>query len=145
MTIDDFTSEPKSSVGFISFTGHSKMVAGKIGLLERDVMSDADIYAKIETLDLDERLSVIKQLGSHLEEEHYHLFVDALASTLVGGILDVTGWNRLSIKAVLVVCSERNLSIAFKNGERTISPVSYPTEGPLLETFVDAILTGRWI
>ena len=92
----------------------------------------------------DERENMLHEIAASLTLEEAHHFADILASTLKEGTLIVTGWTREAVKSALVVCSEKNLSISFKNGERTIAPVTYPKEGPMLEMFVNAIMTGEW-
>lgn len=103
-----------------------------------------ELFLKWESANENEREKIIDELGRRLTVEHYHLFADILAESIKTGILTVTGWTREAVKAALIVCSENNLSMTFKNGERTVAPVSYPKEGPMLEMFVNAIMTGEW-
>ncbi len=112
--------------------------------MEREDASSAEVYSRLTFLERNERMQAILKLGVSLANNDYHRFVDLLVATLEDGTLDTTGWNRLAIKAALVVCSERNLSVSFKNGERVTSPVTYPKEGPLLDLFVESIFTGVW-
>lgn len=103
-----------------------------------------DLLLKWEESDEEERNNIVDQIGRRLTVEHYHLFADILAESIKTGTLEVTGWTREAVKAALVVCSEKELSVTFKNGSRTVAPVSYPKEGPMLEMFVNAIMTGEW-
>ncbi|MDF1539679.1 MAG: hypothetical protein P1Q69_12335 [Candidatus Thorarchaeota archaeon] len=103
-----------------------------------------DFLSKWEEADEIERHEIVDQIGRRLTVEYYHLFADILADSIKTGTLDVTGWTREAVKAALVVCSEKNLSVTFKNGNRTVAPVSYPREGLMLEMFVNAIMTGVW-
>ncbi len=103
-----------------------------------------ELLLRWENADGYERQQIMGLIGCRLTIENYHLFSDILAESLRSGILDVTGWTSEAVKAALVVCSEKNLSVSFKNGERTVAPVSYPKEGPMLEMFVNAIMTGEW-
>ena len=102
------------------------------------------LFDEWEAADEDRRKSIVSEIAQRLTLEEYHHFADILASHMKEGILDVTGWTREAVKAALVVCSEKNLSVSFKNGERTVAPVTYPKEGPMLEMFVNAIMTGEW-
>jgi len=103
-----------------------------------------ELFLSWEGTDAEGRQQIVDQIGRRLTLERYHLFADILAETIKTGTLDVTGWTREAVKAALVVCSEKDLSVTFKNGDRTVAPVSYPKEGPMLEMFVNAIVTGEW-
>ncbi|MHA2426320.1 MAG: hypothetical protein ACXAEF_16140 [Candidatus Thorarchaeota archaeon] len=102
------------------------------------------LFIEWEEADDERRLVIVSEIARTLTLDEYHHFADILAMSLREGILDVTGWTREAVKAALVVCSEKNLSVSFKNGERTVAPVAYPKEGPMLEMFVNAIMTGEW-
>lgn len=103
-----------------------------------------ELILEWESASQERRLELVQLMASALTNDSYHRFTDLLVSTLRPGILDVTSWNRLAVKAALIVCSERDISVTFKNGTRTLAPVTYPKEGPLLEMFVDAIMLGKW-
>lgn len=102
------------------------------------------LFIEWEEADEERRSTIVDQIARSLTLDDYHLFADILASSIKEGTLEVTGWTREAVKAALTVCSERNLSVSFKNGDRTVAPVAYPKEGPMLEMFVNAIMTGEW-
>ncbi|MHA1909033.1 MAG: hypothetical protein ACW98Y_17160 [Candidatus Thorarchaeota archaeon] len=102
------------------------------------------LFDEWEEADEERQKVIVSEIARTLTLDEYHHFADILASSLKEGTLDVTGWTREAVKAALVVCAEKNLSVSFKNGERTVAPVAYPKEGPMLEMFVNAILTGEW-
>ena len=112
--------------------------------MNRDRGSVKELIHEWEAASDNERHRIVDEIGRELTLDDYHLFADVLAESLKPGTLDVTGWTREAVKAALVVCSEKNLSVTFRNGERSIAPVSYPKEGPMLEMFINAILTGEW-
>ncbi|MFW9921112.1 MAG: hypothetical protein ACFFED_16035 [Candidatus Thorarchaeota archaeon] len=144
MTEDDSAGDYPSNTAFISIEMDILRGARKRGPMETDEVSSEELYRRLDSLDIEDRLSIIQELGLTLSEEYYHHFVDALVTTLSGGTLDVTGWTRLAVKAALVVSSERDLPVSFRYEDRTISPVSYPKDGILLDMFVDSIITGKW-
>ena len=144
MTEDDSASYPHSNIGFLSFGRNVMRGVSKRGPAVNGTVSNDDLYQRLESLDISERLVLIRKLGRELTSEDFHSFIDALVDSLTGGTLDVTGWNRLAIKAAIMVCSERDLPVSFRYGERTISPISFPKDGALLEMFVDSIITGKW-
>lgn len=144
MADDETMSSPRQDVGFLNAGAAVGWGAIEVGPMEREDARSADVHSQLASLDRNERMQAILKLGVSLADTDYHRFVDLLVATLEDGILDITGWNRISIKAALVVCSERDLSVSFKNGERVTSPVTYPKEGPLLDLFVESIFTGVW-
>ncbi len=144
MTEDDSASNPCESAGFLSFGKDVLWGASKRGPAVEDIVSNEDLYQRLDSLDIVERLVIIQKLGLSVTAENYHSFVDALVASLTSGTINVTGWNRLAIKAAIVVCSERDLPVSFKYEDRTISPISFPKDGVLLEMFVDSIITGKW-
>ncbi len=102
------------------------------------------LFFEWDSADEGRRSAIVDQIARTLTLYDYHLFADILASSIKEGTLEVTGWTREAVKAALTVCAERNLSVSFKNGDRTVAPVAYPKEGPMLEMFVNAIMTGEW-
>ncbi len=80
-------------------------------------------------------------IGRSVTEESYPRFLEFLDGVLIDTLLDVTGWTRFAVKAAVIICSRRGLSVTFKTGNRITSPVSYPREGPLLEFLVDTIIS----
>ena len=135
----------RKNIGFITLGAEFKWGVNKIGPMVENELSMRELFEKLDTLDdISERLSVIQELAPSLSIDEYHRFIDALVDTLMSGTLDVTGWNKLAVKAAIVVCSERDLAISFKNGDRIISPVSYPNTDPLLDMFADSVMTGKW-
>ncbi len=144
MAEDETTSSPHQDAGFLNSGAAIGWGASEVGPMEREEASSADVYSQHASLDRNERMQAILKLGVSLASKDYGGFVDLLVATLEDGTLETTGWNRIAIKAALVVCSERNLSVLFKNGERVTSPVTYPKVGPLLDLFAESIFTGVW-
>jgi hypothetical protein len=134
----------KESVAFLTLRDVLRWGVNKVGPMEKGELSADEEFDRLESMTIEERILKIQELGKSLNEHFYHRFVDALVATLSSGTLDVSGWTRLAIKAAIVVCSERDLPVAFKNKNRTVSPVSYPKEGPLLDMFVESIFSGKW-
>jgi hypothetical protein len=137
-------SPPHQDAGFLNADASVGLGASEVGLMERKDASNSDMYIELAALERSQRMEAGLRLGVSLPEKDYHRFVDLLVVTLEDGTLDITGWNRVAIRAALVVCSERDLSISFKNGDRVTIPITYPKEGPLLDLFVESIFTGVW-
>ncbi len=83
-------------------------------------------------------------LGPQIKKADVFNFERLLRTVDMTGDIDVTGWPRYSVKSLMRVCAEGKTWITVKNGERLLSPVSYPADGPILEKFVEVVMTGEW-
>jgi hypothetical protein len=96
-----------------------------------------------EELDLDEELMQVEQLGRIVTKEQSQRFEQLVRKHVKSGVIDVTGWSIEAVRVLLLVCRDEGLTITFKNGERYSTPIRYP-EGPMFETLVKSIMTGKW-
>ena len=103
-----------------------------------------DLLEQARSADPIEGRLIMSKLGAQVEDYEFILFKELANELLISGTIDVTGWTRFAIKAAVTVCSERKLNVSFKNEDRTLSMVSFPNEGPLLEVIVDGIMSGEW-
>ena len=90
------------------------------------------------------RMEIALILGLQIKKADVFNFERLLRTIDLTGDIDVTGWPRYSVKSLMRVCAECKTWITIKNGERLLSPVSYPADGPILEKFVEAVMTGEW-
>ena len=90
------------------------------------------------------RRELTLQLAPLINKVDVHNFEKLLRTIDLTGNHDVTGWPRHSVRSLLSICAENKTWITVKNGERFLSPVSYPKDGLLLENFVDAVMTREW-
>ncbi|MGD2072225.1 MAG: hypothetical protein PVG65_01905 [Candidatus Thorarchaeota archaeon] len=96
-----------------------------------------------EGLDLNVGLMQIEQLGKIVTKKQSQRFEQLVRKYVKSGVIDVTGWSIEAVRALLLVCREKGLTITFKTGERYSTPVKYP-DGPLFEILVKSIMTGKW-
>ena len=71
-------------------------------------------------------------------------FSSLLQTITLQGTIDVTGWNRDALRTLLQACRDRNMDVPIKYDDRYLSPVTLPRDGPLLDSFIEAVLTGKW-
>lgn len=90
------------------------------------------------------RIELAFILGCLINKYETERFASLLKTIGFRGTVDVTGWNKDSVKTLLQVCRDMNTDMTIKYGERFLSPVTLPRDGPLLDSFVDAVLTGEW-
>jgi len=83
-------------------------------------------------------------LGCLINKYETESFESLLKTIGFQGTVDVTGWNRISVKILVQICRDRNADTTIKYGEKFLSPVTLPRDGSLLDSFVDAVLTGEW-
>ena len=103
-----------------------------------------DLLEQARLADPIEGRLILNKLGTRVDGSEYILFKELANDLLISGTVDVTGWTRFAIKAAVIVCSERKLNVSFRNEDRTLSMVSFPNEGPLLEAIIDGIKSGEW-
>ncbi|MHA1636506.1 MAG: hypothetical protein ACTSUB_00680 [Candidatus Thorarchaeota archaeon] len=117
-----------------------------LGLIEvhDDQHNLIDLLNRVREAEPQEGLELFTRIGRLIEEPEFDAFKELAEDILVSGAIDIENWTRTAMRAVIMVCSERGINISFKNGERTLSFVSYPKKGVLLESFIDGIITGEW-
>ena len=103
-----------------------------------------DLLEQARLADPTEGRLILSKLGTRVDDSEFILFKELANDLLISGTVDVTGWTRFAIKATVIVCSERKLNVSFRNEDRTLSMVSFPNEGPLLEAIIDGIKSGEW-
>ncbi|MHA1480924.1 MAG: hypothetical protein ACTSQZ_05835 [Candidatus Thorarchaeota archaeon] len=103
-----------------------------------------DLLEQAKSADPIEGRLILSKLGAQVEDSEFILFKELANDLLISGTVDVTRWTRFAIKAAVIVCSERKLNVSLKNEDRTLSMVSFPNEGPLLEAIIDGIKSGEW-
>ena len=59
----------------------------------------------------------------------------------LSGIVDITNWSRDAIYTLLEFLNEAQQTVSLKKGTRYFTPILVP-EGHLLDSFVDAIVSG---
>lgn len=90
------------------------------------------------------RIELALILGCLINKYEAERFTSLLKTIDFRGTVDVTGWNRESAKALIQVCRDRNIDITIKYEQRFLSPVTLPRDGPLLDSFIESLLTGNW-
>ena len=90
------------------------------------------------------RKEIVLALGPRIMKADTFNFERLLRTVDMTGDIDVTGWPQYSVRSLIRVCAECKTWIAIKNGERFLSPVSLPVEGPFLEQLIKAVMTGEW-
>ncbi len=108
---------------------------------EREVVS---LFSEAQRSNEVRRKEIALILGLRIKKVDMYNFERLLRTVDMTGDVDVTGWPRYSVRALLRVCSENKTWIAVKNEDRSLSPVLYPSDGPLFEIFVNAVMTGEW-
>ena len=112
--------------------------------VQNDQHTLLDLFNQVREAEQKEGLELFTRIGRLIEESDFTDFKELAEELLVAGTIDIENWTRTAVKAVILVCSERDRNISFKNGERTLSFVSYPKKGILLEAFIDGLITGEW-
>lgn len=83
-------------------------------------------------------------LGCVINSSEIKEFGSLLGTITLQGTIDVTGWNRDALRTLLQVCRDRNMDVTIKYDDRYLSPVTLPRDGPLLDSFIEAVFTGKW-
>ena len=94
----------------------------------------------VDIEDKQTRIEVLGRLVSNQNQAHFERMIRGM---LWSGVVDITDWTFEAVRALVIVCSEENLIITFKRGNRYFMPIHYP-QGPLLESFARAIMTGQF-
>ncbi|MDF1537374.1 MAG: hypothetical protein P1Q69_00505 [Candidatus Thorarchaeota archaeon] len=110
---------------------------------EQENMID-EFFQEAKRANEERRKELALILGCVINKSEAERFTSLLKTIDFRGTVDVTGWNRASVKTLLQISRDRNNDTTIKYGERYLSPVTLPRDGPLLDSFVDAIFTGEW-
>jgi hypothetical protein len=95
-----------------------------------------------ETEDNTERVR-IEALGRVVNIQNRDHFERILRERNWSGAIDITGWTLDAVKALVVVCADRNLSITIKHGSRYFMPIRFPKKR-MLDSFAEAIIEGKF-
>ncbi|MGY5852020.1 MAG: hypothetical protein RTU92_00465 [Candidatus Thorarchaeota archaeon] len=90
---------------------------------------------------MDERRVRMEYLGKIVTDSNGGKFEELVRSTVKSGVVDITGWTVTSVKILLTVCREEELTITLKNGDRYSTPVRYP-DGPMFDVLVKTVMNG---
>ena len=85
----------------------------------------------------------VESLGRIVKEIQRPHFEKLLRESISSGVIDITDWTIVAVRALLKVCAEDNLRISLKDGTRYFMPVRYP-KGQMLESLANAIVSGEW-
>ncbi len=96
------------------------------------------------SMDPDQESALIRleNLGRYITSENKAIFKEVISRVPLSGVINITNWTREAIYELLSFLHESHQSIALKNGSRYFTPVIFP-QGPLLDSLVDAIVTGE--
>ncbi|MGY5876687.1 MAG: hypothetical protein RTU30_13145 [Candidatus Thorarchaeota archaeon] len=84
------------------------------------------------------REGLMHRIATRDEVPHEPFFEKLVDSVIRSGVVDITGWNKIAVKVLLRVCSEREGTFTFVNDGMSISFVRYP-EGPIFDQMAEAI------
>jgi len=85
----------------------------------------------------------IEALGRVVNEQNRDHFERILRERPWSGAIDITGWTLDAVKALVVVCADKNLSTTIKHGSRYFMPIRFPKKR-MLESFAEAIIEGKF-
>ena len=85
----------------------------------------------------------IESLGKFVNEQNRDQFERILRERTWNGAIDITGWTLDAVKALIIVCADKNLSITIKHGSRYFMPICFPKRR-MLESFAEAIIEGKF-
>jgi hypothetical protein len=85
----------------------------------------------------------IEALGRVVNEQNRNHFERILRERTWSGAIDITDWTLDAVKALVIVCADKNLSITIKHGSRYFMPIRFPKRR-MLESFAEAIVEGKF-
>jgi hypothetical protein len=91
----------------------------------------------------DDRLIRVQTLGRIISKVNQVQFEKLVRTSIISGVVDVTGWTLEAVKVLLKVCAEEELRVTIKDGTRYFMPVRYP-KGSMMESLAEAIVSGEW-
>jgi hypothetical protein len=93
--------------------------------------------------DFDDRIIRVQTLGRIISKVNRIQFEKLVRTSIISGVVDITGWTLEAVKTLLKVCAEEELRVTIKDGTRYFMPVRYP-KGPMMESLAEAIVSGEW-
>ena len=93
--------------------------------------------------EFDDKRIRVQTLGRIISKANRAQFEQLIRSSIISGVVDITGWTLEGVKALLKVCAEEELRITIKDETRYFMPVRYP-KGPMMESLANAIVSGEW-
>ncbi len=93
--------------------------------------------------EFDDKRIRVQTLGRIISKANRAQFEQLIRSSIISGVVDITGWTLEGVKTLLKVCTEEELRITIKDETRYFMPVRYP-KGPMMESLANAIVSGEW-
>jgi len=93
--------------------------------------------------EFDDKRIRVETLGRIISKVNRAQFVQLIRTSIISGVVDITGWTLEGVKALLTVCAEEELRITVKDATQYFMPVRYP-KGPMIESLAEAIVSGEW-
>jgi hypothetical protein len=93
--------------------------------------------------EFDDKRIRVETLGRIISKVNRVQFEQLIRTSIISGVVDITGWTLEGVKALLTVCAEEELRITIKEATRYFMPVRYP-KGPMIESLAEAIVSGKW-
>ena len=93
--------------------------------------------------EFDDKRIRVQTLGRIISKINRAQFEQLIRSSIISGVVDITGWTLEGVKSLLKVCAEEELRITIKNETSYFMPVRYP-KGPMMESLANAIVSGEW-
>ncbi len=93
--------------------------------------------------EFDDKRVRVETLGRIISKVNRVQFEQLIRTSIISGVVDITGWTLEGVKALLSVCAEEELRITIKEATRYFMPVRYP-KGPMIESLAKAIVSGEW-
>lgn len=93
--------------------------------------------------EFDDKRVRVETLGRIISKVNRAQFEQLIRTSIISGVVDITGWTLEGVKALLSVCAEEELRITIKDATRYFMPVRY-TKGPMIESLAEAIVSGEW-
>ncbi len=102
------------------------------------------LFHKARKANKQEVLIILSHIGRLIEESDFQEFKSLVNDLSISGTIDISGWTRVAVRALVHVCAGQNLEVKFMNEGRTLSVVRYPKHEQLLDAFIDGILGEPW-
>ncbi|TET11600.1 MAG: hypothetical protein E3J86_02470 [Candidatus Thorarchaeota archaeon] len=93
--------------------------------------------------EFDDKRIRVETLGRIISKVNRAQFEQLIRTSIISGVVDITGWTLEGVKALLTECAEEELRITIKEATRYFMPVRYP-KGPMIESLAEAIVSGEW-
>ncbi len=93
--------------------------------------------------EFDDKRIRVETLGRIISKVNRAQFEQLIRTSIISGVVDITGWTLEGVKALLTVSAEEELRITIKEATRYFMPVRYP-KGPMIESLAEAIVSGEW-